>query len=84
MATFDVRRFNAIRRHQVQIGRGSGNCLELREAAPPCTFEPEAAGPDEQNARTIYRRARSNPAGGCATNPEGKPASTNSAQTKPT
>jgi hypothetical protein len=112
LTTFGVRRFNAARGQQTRMGREIRNCLKLRrlrKAAPACTFEPEATGPDEQNARTIYRRERSNPMGGfetnpgarygtspttrsrptttrprrtCATNPEGKPASTNSAPTK--
>jgi hypothetical protein len=84
LTTFGVRRFNATRGQQTRMGREIRNCLELRKAAPACTFEPEAAGQDEQNARTIYRRARSNPAGGCETYPGARYGTSPSARARPT
>ena len=54
LATFDVRRFNAVRGHQAAQGREIGRCLnELRQlrrdaAAPAgCTDEPEAGSRNE-------------------------------------
>ncbi len=52
LTTFDVRRFNAIRGQQAQLGREIRNCLkELRElrkdARAACTDEPEATFENE-------------------------------------
>ena len=53
LTTFDVRRFNAIRGQQAQIGREIRSCLaelrRLRKDARDGTDEPEECAPEEQN-----------------------------------
>ena len=53
LTTFDVRRFNAIRGQQAQIGREIKSCLAelraLRKDALARTDEPEGCAPEERN-----------------------------------